>query len=213
MLKFFICNGLLLALCAESGFGASLRGFVPGVAPSTPGRASISPYPATLGALEAGSTAGPTNGGFVYLADRRNPGSTQTHELRQRGQRFHPNSIAVPLGSRVEFPNDDPIYHNVFSYSKTKRFDLGRYGKGKSKSVLFDKAGVVRVFCDVHSDMSATIVVVDSDYIAEVAPDGAFRMDEIPEGRHTLVHWSPQLGERRWPIEITSGHTDLRLEP
>ncbi|HEX9641371.1 MAG TPA: hypothetical protein VGB13_08655, partial [Candidatus Krumholzibacteria bacterium] len=161
MFKFIVYSILALLVLAAPVEAAKLRGNIIGLSPAISVQASISPYPASLGALGEPEAAPSVSLGFVYLDGQRDPRRRQQDELRQRGQQFHPRLLVVPVDSHVEFPNDDPIYHNVFSYSKTKRFDLGRYGKGQSKSVHFDKTGVIRVFCDVHSDMSATIVVVD----------------------------------------------------
>jgi plastocyanin len=213
MFKYIIYSSLALFLSTVPAKAAQLRGSIVGLVPAISGQASISPYPASLGALGQTEAAPPSGGlGFVYLDGQRDPGRRRQDELRQRGQQFHPRLLVVPVDSDVDFPNDDPIYHNVFSYSKTKRFDLGRYGKGKSKSVHFDKTGVIRVFCDVHSDMSATIVVVDSDFIALLDGSGAFELDDVPPGSYELVHWQPTGGERRWRVDVRDSMTEVRLE-
>jgi plastocyanin len=98
----------------------------------------------------------------VYVKDAPKTAVTPMRaEIRQRGENFVPRVIAVTVGSTVDFPNDDPIYHNVFSLSRTKTFDLGRFPQGKSRSQVFDKPGVVKVFCQIHSHMSATVLVFD----------------------------------------------------
>jgi plastocyanin len=189
-----------------------LRGVVRGLAAASPQRASINPYPASLNALDRAEPA-PTGSvvGFVYLAglrqDRQNGSSPA---MAQRGQSFAPALIAVPSGVEVAFPNEDPVLHNVFSYSKAKRFDLGRYGQGKSKSVRFDRPGIVRVFCDVHSNMSATILVVDSDYIAPLDPDGRFHFKSVPDGEHELVVWQAEGAERHQRVDV-SGETQVEV--
>ena len=104
--------------------------------------------------------------------------------LTQRGMSFDPSVLVVVAGQEVGFPNEDPYYHNVFSYSPAKRFDLGRYTKGKSKSVVFEDPGVVQVFCDIHSDMKGTILVLQNPYFARPDPkSGGFRIPSVPKAR------------------------------
>lgn len=200
------------ALPAPAG---QLRGIVHGLSAASPQRASINPYPASLSALDQ-ATPAPTSSvvGFVYLeALRRSRPLSGPPVLAQRGQNFVPALLAVPSGVEVAFPNEDPVLHNVFSYSKAKRFDLGRYGKGKSKSVRFDKPGVVRIFCDVHSNMSATILVVDSDYIAPLAPDGRFVLEAVPDGQYELVVWQAEGAERRQSVGVRGESTQIEVTP
>ena len=123
-------------------------------------------------------------------------------EMRQLSLRFEPRVLAIPVGTTVAFPNLDPVFHNVFSYSKTRRFDLGRYGKGKSKSITFDDPGLVEVFCDVHSSMQAFILIVDSDFVTQPGGDGTFVIDGVPEGPQTLVVWHPDYGEQEFSIQV-----------
>lgn len=108
-------------------------------------------------------------------------------ELVQQAQNFSQLMLVVPVGAAVRFPNGDPIFHNVFSYSKPKRFDLGRYRRGESKTVTFDQGGYVKVMCEVHKWMRAAVVVVDNPYYAIVPEDGRFRIDGVPAGRHRVL--------------------------
>jgi hypothetical protein len=110
--------------------------------------------------------------------------------MDQRNEAFVPYVLAVLVGTTVDFPNSDRTYHNVFSFSKTKRFDLGRYARGGSKSVRFDRPGVVRVFCDIHSHMSAYILVFAHRYFAATDPEGRYRIDNVPPGTYTVVAWN-----------------------
>jgi plastocyanin len=107
--------------------------------------------------------------------------------IRQSGSHFVPAALAVPTGTLVRFPNADPYYHNVFSYSGP-RFDLGRYPPGESRQVRFDQAGVVRVFCEVHDFMRAVVVVTDHGFAAVVGQDGVFRLDGAGTTR-TWARW------------------------
>ena len=109
--------------------------------------------------------------------------------MDQRNEAFVPFVLAVPVGTTVDFPNSDRTYHNVFSFSKTKRFDLGRYARGRSKSVRFDQPGIVRVFCDIHSHMSAFVLVFGHPYFATTGSDGRYRIDGIPAGSYRVAVW------------------------
>ena len=109
--------------------------------------------------------------------------------MDQRRETFVPRLLAIMTGTTVDFPNSDPIFHNVFSLSKPQRFDLGRYPQGRSKSVRFDKPGVVRVFCDIHSHMSAFIVVFSHPYFAVTDADGRYRIDGVPAGTYSVAAW------------------------
>ena len=109
--------------------------------------------------------------------------------MDQRNETFLPHVLAVATGTIVDFPNNDSTYHNVFSLSKAKRFDLGRYARGRSKSVRFDQPGIVRVFCDIHSHMSAFVLVFGHPYFATTDADGRYRIDDIPPGTYTVVAW------------------------
>ena len=114
-------------------------------------------------------------------------------------KRFHPRVLVVPTGSTVEFPNRDPILHNVFSVSGENRFDLGLMPRGEGGSHTFGEAGVVRVFCNVHHDMVAYVVVVDTPHFGSPARDGRFRLSGVPDGPGTLHVWHErgQVGKMR----------------
>lgn len=109
--------------------------------------------------------------------------------LDQRREAFVPHVLAIMAGTVVDFPNSDVTYHNVFSLSKTRRFDLGRYAQGRSESVRFDRPGVVRVFCDIHSHMSAFVVVFSHPYFATTDADGRYRIDNVPAGTYSVAAW------------------------
>jgi plastocyanin len=132
-------------------------------------------------------------------------------EIHQRNENFVPRVVAVTVGSTVEFPNDDPIYHNVFSVSGGNRFDLGLYRSGASKSRKFEETGLVRVYCNIHPQMVGFIVVVDSDHVAVTGPTGAFRFDGVPPGRYVLKAWHEETGEISQPVTVP-GAGDAPLE-
>ena len=145
----------------------------------------------------------------VYLRGVTFSGSLPvTHEqIRQEHESFVPRVLALTRGSTVEFPNGDPFFHNVFSLSGSDTFDLGRYPDGQARSRLFTKAGVVKVYCHIHSHMSATILVLDHPYFVTPDADGRFTLAGVPVGSYTLVGWHERVGEERTPVTVTAGQT------
>jgi len=114
---------------------------------------------------------------------------TARERLDQRNETFVPHVLAIRTGTVVDFPNSDRIYHNVFSLSAARRFDLGRYAVGRSKSVRFDRAGVVRVFCDIHSHMNAFILVFAHAFFTLTSDDGDFQLPPVPPGTYSVAAW------------------------
>ena len=145
----------------------------------------------------------------VYLKDVAFRGSLRPMraEITQQHEAFMPRVLAVTRGSTVDFPNADPFFHNVFSLSGAETFDLGRCPQGQTKSKTFPKAGLVKVFCHIHSHMSATILVLDHPYFAVPEVDGAFTLSNVPPGRYTIVGWHERVGERTTPIVVEDGKT------
>ena len=144
---------------------------------------------------------------IVYLKDVAFRGTLPAAkaELRQEHETFLPHVLAITRGSTVDFPNDDPIFHNVFSLSSAASFDLRRYPKGQSRSQTFPKAGIVKVYCNIHSHMSATILVMDNPYFTIPALDGTFELANVPPGQYTLVGWHERVGERRATVRVERG--------
>jgi plastocyanin len=112
--------------------------------------------------------------------------SHRPQTMRQKDKQFEPHVLAVPVGGAVDFPNDDPFYHNVFSNYSGQQFDLSLYKPFTSKRMVFTSAGIVRVFCNIHPRMSAVIAVLDSPWFAVTGPSGAFEMRNVPPGKYTL---------------------------
>lgn len=110
--------------------------------------------------------------------------------LRQKNKSFEPHLLAVTKGSIVDFPNLDPWFHNVFSLFNGKKFDLGLYEAGTSRTVHFDREGVSYIFCNIHPEMSAVVVVVASSYFSMASKNGEFSIADVPPGRYTLRIWS-----------------------
>ena len=118
-------------------------------------------------------------------------------EIRQQHKRFDPHVLVVPAGSAVGFPNLDPFFHNVFSMFDGKRFDLGLYEAGTSRTVLFERPGVCYIFCNIHPEMSAVVVVVDTPYFAVSNRLGQFSIPNVPEGRYVVYVWHERAKPER----------------
>ena len=125
--------------------------------------------------------------------------------IRQCGETFVPRVIAVPVGSTVDFPNDDPIYHNVFSLSRARTFNLGRFPRGESRAVKFDKAGIVKVFCDIHSHMAASVVVFNHPWFTVADADGNFEIGDLPPGNPQITAWHERLGDTTIRVRTEGG--------
>jgi len=132
--------------------------------------------------------------------------------MDQRHEAFVPHVLAITVGTTVDFPNNDATFHNVFSLSRTKSFDLGRYAAGHSKSVRFDRPGIVRVFCDIHSHMSAFILVFSHRFFAVTDDEGRYRIEDLPPGTYTVVVWNERLPEASKPVTIPSAGGTVTLD-
>jgi plastocyanin len=134
----------------------------------------------------------------VYLkqAPREAFGLLRTGRVRmdQRGEQFVPHLLAITVGSIVDFPNSDTTFHNVFSFARGNSFDLGRYPPGRNGGHKFDTPGIVPVSCDIHSHMSAYILVFNHPFFAVTDDDGRYSITGVPPGTYTLVVWS-ELGQ------------------
>jgi len=164
------------------------------------------PAPAALGMPHSRRSQGDRRVSVVYLEEAPQSAFPELSggraTLDQRHQTFVPFVLAITAGTTVEFPNNDRTYHNVFSYSKAARFDLGRYGKGHTKSWRFDRPGVVRVFCDIHSHMSAFILVFAHRYFTVTGPAGHYRIPDVPGGSYTLAVWNDGQVREVHPVTV-----------
>jgi hypothetical protein len=125
--------------------------------------------------------------------------------MRQHGERFVPHVLPIVVGTTVTFPNDDPIYHNVFSLSATRSFDLGRFSRGQSRTVTFNKTGIVQVFCHIHADMSAYIIVLGNPLFGKPDSTGRFTIEGVPPGEYRLTAWHERIRPISQPVRVTAG--------
>ena len=145
---------------------------------------------------------------YVETEPAASDGSTPaTSVMAQVNERFDPHVLPIVQGTRVEFPNRDDVYHNVFSLSSARTFDLGRYPKGSSKSVVFGKPGIVQIFCHIHSDMSAVVVVTPNPFFASPDSSGRYVIDRVPPGEYTIVGWHERTKPAVQKVRVVAGQT------
>ena len=137
------------------------------------------------------------------------PSSRGPLQIQQLDRRFSPDLVVIPVGSTISFPNMDPIFHNIFSLSKTKTFDLGSYDKGETRNVLFSKPGIADVYCHLHPNMAATIIVTPNRWYARSDRSGQFRIENVLPGHYTIVAWHKSAGFFRKPILVEAGHDSV----
>jgi len=133
--------------------------------------------------------------------------SGKAPQIKQMGETFVPHVLPIVQGTTVDFPNQDPIFHNVFSLSGTKSFDLGRYPKGDSRSVTFEQTGIVPVFCHLHSNMSAIVLVLDNPFFSMPDVEGQYRIENIPAGTYTIVGWHERSEPVEQQVEVLPGQS------
>jgi len=135
------------------------------------------------------SGRGPANQAVVYLEGEKRAIPLAKAVIDQRNKMFLPHVSVITLGTTIEFPNHDTVFHNVFAYFDAKKFDLGMYPRGASKSVKFEKKGLVSVLCNVHSEMSAYIMIVDTPYYAISDRQGRYQIKDVSPGTYVLHAW------------------------
>jgi plastocyanin len=198
-------GALVSAPVPEAQPVAAVRGRVEIGIPITMRRPSAA-YPTRAVAAPALAPLSELRHVVVFLKDAPSrPVAPVKVEIRQRNENFVPRVVAVPIGSRVEFPNDDPIYHNVFSLSRPRNFNLGRYPRGHTKHVTFDRPGIVKVFCDIHSHMSATVMVFNHPWFAVPAEDGRYELPAVPSGDREITAWHERLGDTTQQVRVEPG--------
>jgi plastocyanin len=144
----------------------------------------------------------------IYLKGVKGPIVPKRGVVDQKNLVFEPHVLAVPTGSTVDFKNNDKVNHNIFSADVCKKFNLGTYNPGMSKPVTFDKPCVVNLLCNVHSEMSGFVVVIDSDYYAVTGADGKFTISGVPAGTYEIGAWSEKLKPAgKTMVTVTDGGT------
>lgn len=138
----------------------------------------------------------------------------QTYRMVQRNKMFEPNFLVVPVGSLVDFPNLDPWFHNVFSLYQGKRFDLGLYEAGTHKEIKFDREGASYIFCNIHPEMAAVIVTVDSHFYGVSDKSGRFLIPNVPSGKYEIHMWydnatGEELNAAQQTIDVEPGSENL----
>jgi len=132
--------------------------------------------------------------------------------VRQKDASFVPGFLAVAAGQRVAMPNDDLIYHNVFSYSRPNDFDLGIYPAGESRTVPFAHPGVVKIYCSIHESMNGTVFVAPTPWFTVAASDGTFTLRGLPAGSQRLKTWNEKLPDTQHEITVpASGELTVEL--
>ena len=182
-------------------------------APNPP--AMLSPYarPRYRPPARSEGGAGSPETVVVYLrsAGRAPAGARTPVEIVQRGRTILPHVTAIEAGTRVEFPNSDDVFHNIFSLSGPRRFNLGRYPPGESRAIVFDQPGIVRLFCDIHSEMGGVIVVLDTPYFTKPDADGRFQIAGVPDGTYTAIVWHEAAGMDSAQV-VVSGGAEARVD-
>jgi plastocyanin len=208
---FLYISALCLALAAFPAGQSPETGRVIGrvrLATKVPGRALASTaYPRRTVGDHAPPALPDIRNVVVYIQDAVHRGALPPRraELRQEHETFIPHTVAITRGSSVDFPNGDPFFHNVFSLSRPANFNLGRYSRGQNRAREFTKAGTIKVYCDIHSHMSATILVFDHPYFTIPELDGSFELPAVPVGQYTIVGWHERVGERTDRIRVEAG--------
>jgi plastocyanin len=212
--------GAVLIVATSSGSTprpAQARGRIEGrVAITVP--VSSAPPSAAYGSRRVATPAPPTGSElanvivFIQDAPSVSPLPAGRARIVQQNETFVPRVVAVTRGSTVDFPNGDPFFHDVFSLSRSGTFDLGSYPRGQTKSHQFRQAGLVKVYCHIHSHMSASIMVFDHPFFVIPKADGSFAIDDVPTGSYRVSAWHERIGENSQPAKIDAGRaSDLRF--
>jgi len=200
-----------------------ILGFCVLVLCSLPLRAARPPWFASVKGrvelLKAKAKGGKVDASGVVLwlepLDGARPGlRRQRQKMDQRNKRFAPHVVVVETGGEVDFPNSDPFFHNVFSIYNGKRFDLGLYASGEARPVLFNRPGVSHIFCNIHPQMSAIVITLDTPFHTLTDATGNFVLGDVPPGRYRLQVWHERalpatLAALTQTVQVTAAGLDL----
>lgn len=170
----------------------------------------LSPYARRRYSQPAARPGGPSlEQVVVYIVVERSVDQRRSGHatVLQRNRKLTPQVTPIEVGTRVSFPNEDDVFHNLFSLSEPLPLDLGRYAPGDVRSATFDRPGVVRLFCEIHPEMSGTVLVLATPYFAKPDADGVFRIRGVPEGVHTLIAWHESGATTTRTIEVRDYRT------
>jgi plastocyanin len=194
-----------LTWCVALFAPAIARGQAP---PRTAGKSAVGAVRGTVAVTRAAGGAAEASPILVYLVGFEEQAPAEAVEIQQRNKHFLPNLLGVTAGQRVSFPNGDPFYHNVFSPSSVRKFDLGQYRPGETRSRVFPKPGVVDVYCNIHPQMSATILVLPNRRFATARPDGSYAIEGVPAGSWTIYAYSRRAEKPVGrPVTVAAGAT------
>jgi len=143
----------------------------------------------------------------LYVTGFSDEASKATVKMTQKDMAFSPAVLPLTVGATVDFANEDPMWHNVFSISKARAFDLGMTKRPETKSITFAKTGVIDVFCNIHPQMVGTILVLPNRAFAIADKDGRYRIPSVPAGEHRIFAWSRRSEVQQKPVTVTAGET------
>ena len=169
----------------------------------------------SVSVLKGGKAKADKTGVIIYLEGvAGTPPAPKDHAIiRQREKQFDPPLSVVVRGTTVDFPNEDKIFHNVFSVSRPARFDLGLYKSGTMKSVEMKRTGVVDVYCNIHPDMVAKVKVLENAYYTITGKDGTFKINNVPAGEYPIVAWLQTGDEAKGTVKVSAGGSaEVKLE-
>jgi plastocyanin len=167
--------------------------------------------------IENGRPRGDASNVVIWIEGSRRPGPTPgiapaaaaepAPAMKSLHKKFTPKVMAVEVGHSIAFPNEDPLFHNVFSVSAENHFDLGLYRRGRSKDKKFESPGLVRVYCNIHPQMIGFIRVVDSSFFAVTEAGGEFTFENVPDGERTVKAWCDEGGETSAQVQVSPRKT------
>ncbi|MGZ5380986.1 MAG: cupredoxin domain-containing protein [Thermoanaerobaculia bacterium] len=199
LLLALVGEGALLALLAANAGGETQ-------APTPP---AVGDVRVTVMVLGPDRRPSPAPQAIVWISEGQKPGSLASSSAHPRvaskSKRFDPRITAVPAGTTVDFPNLDGIFHNVFSLSPGAKFDLGLYRNGASRAMTFDNPGLVRVYCNIHPQMAAYLMVIDGTIWAQTGSDGNAVLASVPAGRAVVRAWDEKGGDYQGTVDVTAG--------